>query len=317
MFWIGAAPTVPGISARFSSPAQPWPSVRMTKSCHSHAGVGAHDRASSPSSSTMRDAPGRSARAPRLSDSPANSRLLPPPSTSDGGRAKLAVGEQFRQRRRRRATSTSIGAVAATPKVLRDRSGASSDDADGVASCVDRRQCRGWALPCGGASPRRIRRPAPGRDRPGRCRTAPASRRPRSWSRRRRRTGCRPRRSSGSTRAGACAACAAPRSTGPSAARRTGRRLRRHARCPARRMRDDRGVGGDHAVDAASRRARAPRRRCRSSDRSGAIFTSIGTRLPCCARRALPAPRAACRPGGAAPVLPAVRAGRRCWARRC
>jgi hypothetical protein len=33
MFCTGAAPTVPGISARFSSPGQPWSSVQATKSC--------------------------------------------------------------------------------------------------------------------------------------------------------------------------------------------------------------------------------------------------------------------------------------------
>ena len=33
MFWIGAAPTVPGISDRFSSPGQPCASVQRTKSC--------------------------------------------------------------------------------------------------------------------------------------------------------------------------------------------------------------------------------------------------------------------------------------------
>ena len=33
MFCTGAAPTVPGISARFSRPGQPWSSVQATKSC--------------------------------------------------------------------------------------------------------------------------------------------------------------------------------------------------------------------------------------------------------------------------------------------
>ena len=50
-----------------------------------------------------------------------------------------------------------------------------------------RQVARGWALPCAGASRRRIRRPAPGRDRSGRCSTAPASRRRPSSSPRRRR----------------------------------------------------------------------------------------------------------------------------------
>ena len=34
MFCTGAAPTVPGISARFSRPGQPWASVHSTSSCH-------------------------------------------------------------------------------------------------------------------------------------------------------------------------------------------------------------------------------------------------------------------------------------------
>ena len=33
MFCTGAAPTVPGINARFSSPGQPLASVHATKSC--------------------------------------------------------------------------------------------------------------------------------------------------------------------------------------------------------------------------------------------------------------------------------------------
>ena len=131
-------------------------------------------------------------------------------------RAESRSRQQLRQRRRHRARRTSQrrarrdaeGVAASQRGVLRRwQVGWQAQTSAAVAAA------RGFLAPAHRLDA--FARPAPGRDRPGRCRTAPASRRRRSWSRRRRRRGCRRRRSAGSIPAGACAACAAPRSTAP------------------------------------------------------------------------------------------------------
>jgi hypothetical protein len=82
MFCTGAAPTVPGISARFSSPGQPCSSVQRTSRASlagadlDHPGVGV--------ARATRRRPITSTRSTTAGGSRLSTRLLPPPSTSLG-----------------------------------------------------------------------------------------------------------------------------------------------------------------------------------------------------------------------------------------
>ena len=189
MFWIGAAPTVPG-----SAPGSPAPPGRgrassSTKSCHSHAGIGAHDGACRRRPRATRSTGRRQREHHAVRDRRRTAGCCRRRAPATGAVAEHRVAEQFGQRVGASRTSASIGARAATPKVLRASQrrvlAAMRYATHGLIHAAA--GSRGSALPCGGASHRRIRRSAPGRDRPGRCSTAPASRRRPSWSPRRRR----------------------------------------------------------------------------------------------------------------------------------
>ncbi len=77
MFCTGAAPTVPGISARFSSPGQPWSSVQATNSCQFSPAPASTMNASSRASTRRR--PPISTRSTTALTSRVSTTLLPPP----------------------------------------------------------------------------------------------------------------------------------------------------------------------------------------------------------------------------------------------
>ena len=270
MFWIGAAPTVPGISARFSRPAK---AVAQRPHARSHAIRRRRRRARcarSPSSSSdaRRRAPVSASTTPV--GIAGEQQVAAAAEHQHRAVAQHRVAEQFRQRRRHRRTSTSIGARAATPKVLRAIAAArSSSDA-----VIGERlmPCGGTVAAAGGflAAAHRLDAFADQRraaiDQAGVDLHQRRARR-RSWSRRRRRTGCRPRRSAGSIRAGACAACAAPRWTVPiSGSPGQAAGFAGEWRAPCTPHARDRGVGGDDAVDAAGR----------PSTRAGGVDVVVG-----------------------------------------
>src|SRR5687768_17365532 len=118
MFWTGAAPTVPGISARFSSPGRPCSSVQATKSCQFSPAPASTIHASARSSTTRR--PFTSTFSTRDSTSRVNTTLLPPPRTNFGARPSSGWSST-----RRTAASlsmrTSVCAVAGKPNALNVR----------------------------------------------------------------------------------------------------------------------------------------------------------------------------------------------------
>src|SRR3954468_3548035 len=116
MFCTGAAPTVPGISARFSSPGQPRSIVCSTTSCQVIPAPASTMKASGRSSTRRR--PVTSTFSTRSSTSRVNTRLLPPPSTSlarrptsgESSTRRTSASQRIRARRR---------ACAGRPKVFK------------------------------------------------------------------------------------------------------------------------------------------------------------------------------------------------------
>ena len=112
MFCTGAAPALPGISARFSRPCRPFSRQVFTNSCQF-----------SPAATRTRPL-SRSISTPRLrisrtmpGKSPANSTLLPPPS-SNSGIPRLSASSRACSRSPVSRISARQPARAATPKVL-------------------------------------------------------------------------------------------------------------------------------------------------------------------------------------------------------
>ena len=115
MFCTGAAPTVPGISARFSRPGQPCASVKATKSCQLSPAPASTIQASGRSSTT---------RMPRTSTlittcgmSRVRTMLLPPPRMNFGARPSFGSSTTVRTSASL-ATRTRVCATAGRPKVL-------------------------------------------------------------------------------------------------------------------------------------------------------------------------------------------------------
>ena len=84
MFCTGAAPVVPGISARFSSPGRPWSMVQATSSCHGTPAPASTMKASLRVSSSRM--PPMATFSTTAETSRASTMLLPPPSTNFGAR---------------------------------------------------------------------------------------------------------------------------------------------------------------------------------------------------------------------------------------
>src|SRR3954452_13693356 len=82
MFCTGDAPTVPGMSARFSSPPKPCSRLQVTASCQFSPAPNSRIVALGPSSSTRR--PATSTFSTTAFTSPVSTMLLPPPSTNIG-----------------------------------------------------------------------------------------------------------------------------------------------------------------------------------------------------------------------------------------
>ena len=86
MFCTGDAPTVPGISARFSSPSQPCSTQVDTKPCQFSPPAASTSQASGRASSSR--TPWKRTRATSPGTVSGSTTLLPPPSTSSGAPAK-------------------------------------------------------------------------------------------------------------------------------------------------------------------------------------------------------------------------------------
>ena len=115
MFCTGAAPTVPGISARFSSPGQPVASVKSTSSCQLSPAPASTIQASARSST--RRMPRTSTLSTTCGMSRVRMMLLPPPRTNLG--ARPSVGSSTTRRTSASlAMRTSVCATAGRPKVL-------------------------------------------------------------------------------------------------------------------------------------------------------------------------------------------------------
>ena len=239
-------------------------------------------------------------------ESPANSRLLPSPSTSTGP-SPLGVGDSS-QRRRRQLRPAARRHRPHGGGVARPRAGCCGRPMKRVRLSLAA-ACSGYAFLAPAHARRRIRRSASGRDRSSRCRTAPAvapaailvaASAPEMMP---------PTPIIGiDVVAGACAACAGPWWMRPSAVCPTGRRLRRPAGAHPASLRSivvlvaitpsmrDGVEHARHAVDLARRSG--PARSSPASARGGRA------RCP-----GLPGPRAVRRRSGAASPLPAGRAG--------
>src|SRR5574337_1271962 len=120
MFCTGAAPTVPGISARFSSPGQPCASVQPTKSCQFSPAPASTIQARSVSSTRRRPAISTFSTSERTS--PVSTMLLPPPRMNFGCDARRASSSTAR-RSSSAVTRTSAWARATMPKLLYGWSG--------------------------------------------------------------------------------------------------------------------------------------------------------------------------------------------------
>src|SRR5881409_1152671 len=109
MFCTGAAPTVPGIRARFSSPGQPCCSVQPTKSCHVSPAPASTIQASARSCTSRR--PRTSILTTSDSTSCVSTMLLPPPRMNFGARPNSGwsttrrTSASLATRTRRRATA--------------------------------------------------------------------------------------------------------------------------------------------------------------------------------------------------------------------
>ena len=118
MFCTGAAPTRPGISARFSSPGQPCCSVQATKSCQFSPAPASTMKASGVSRTRRR--PGISTFSTTAATSRVSTRLLPPPRISffagpnSGWSTTRLTSASLRRR-------TSAAATAGSPKLLNAR----------------------------------------------------------------------------------------------------------------------------------------------------------------------------------------------------
>ena len=306
MFCIGAAPTVPGIAARFSRPANPRASDQCTKSFQfSPAATRTRARSSSASRMWM---PRVAIDSTTPGQSRVNSMLLPSPSTSSGcdfsaakpnssaSASLLAHVDQHRGARR------DAKRVAACERGVLD---------DGVAGALGDRgdSCAARRRRCARGSLRRIRRSARVRDRPCPCRTARATRRRRFSPPHRRRQRCRRRRPAEHGRRGVCVM---PRSTAVdfsnsglperpplssawrsrrpvrdrwSCSCRSGRRCRwraRPRRCRRAPPRQD--PARSSAASACARRASEARRSCASRSvptKRFSVSSSCRSRRPC------------------------------------
>ena len=174
MFWIGAAPTVPGISARFSSAARAVAAGSSRRSRPSRRRLGTHTAPpSSPDDSDPRGAATARDRRSLRRTTGCCPRRGPAPAVRAG------VARTARGRRRDRALNEHRRGRA-TRNVLR----ASRRVFCGHECRIGGDRCIGGEVPRLGAhmrgkarAPRRTRRSAPDRDRSCRCRTAPGWRR--------------------------------------------------------------------------------------------------------------------------------------------
>ena len=115
MFCTGAAPTVPGMSARFSRPGQPSSSVNSTSSCQLSPAP-ASTMTASARSSTMR-MPRTSTLSTTCGMSRVRMMLLPPPRMNFGARPS-ALSSTTRRTSASLVMRTSVFATAGRPNVL-------------------------------------------------------------------------------------------------------------------------------------------------------------------------------------------------------
>ncbi|CFP56592.1 Uncharacterised protein [Bordetella pertussis] len=117
MFCTGAAPTVPGIRARFSSPSQPLSTQAVTKPCQFSPAAASTTQASA--HCPTRRTPGRRTCATRPSMLAGNTTLLPPPSTTSW--RKRGASADSAGSCEGSVSATKAGAWDARPRVLKQR----------------------------------------------------------------------------------------------------------------------------------------------------------------------------------------------------